>query len=448
MITKKRLLTLMVLALAGFWGLGLGAQQPTAPLVAAVPAGSTGAVAEDDSDEDNTPAFAPFINRLKVAIKEPQVRLTWQDIANFTGSYCIYRHTEEITADNIAKAELVNEISQGEQFFTDIPPKTGSYYYAVLAKQAGGPIYQIFIPFRNKTLSPITITVAPKSEDLASEISAFQAAVVAQSIEVNLSSSRNTRPIAVFRGTGPLTSNDDILKAVQIWTGTGRLVKVQDFAVPGVPYYYAAVDVEAFQKGSWALAVGKNTLADPIEIPLGTRSTTISGLSNLKPFRVMPLPILTLPDLGGDKLALEGTNQFSVNQTLDAVTRAKIATLTAGIKGGQAGKKSSEILPSDRLQIEGRALKNFSGESKALIEILVKDFTRTNWDESVRQLNNLLTLPLSKNVQYKAHFYLAQAYYLNGHYKEALMEFLFVQDELPEYAQPWIDNTLERSRDW
>jgi hypothetical protein len=113
-----------------------------------------------------------------------------------------------------------------------------------------------------------------------------------------------------------------------------------------------------------------------------------------------------------------------------------------------ASRKTPELLPSDRLQLEGRGSLTPSGESKALAEILAKDFTRTNWDESIRQLGNFLTLPLSRDLQAKGHFYLAQSYYLNGKYKEALMEFLYVQDELPDYAQPWIDNTLERSRDW
>jgi hypothetical protein len=407
-------------------------------------AADTGATGGEDADT----TFAPFINRLRVAVKEPQVRLTWEDIAGFQGGYRIYRHTEEINQDNLAKAELVNEVGQGEQFYTDIPPRTGKYFYAVLACETGGNIYQIFIPFRNKTMTAVAITIAPRSEDLASDISAFQAQVVAQSIQIELSSSRNTRPIAIFRGANPLVTANDILKAVQVWTGTGRLVKIVDYAVPGVPYYYAAVDTEAFQKGLWTLNPGKNTLKDPVEIPLGSKTVTVVGLDNQKPIRVMPLPILTLPDLGGTQPVLEGTNPTSVNQALDPATRAKVRNLLAGLKGGQAGRKNPELLPTDRLQLEGRALQPPTGESKTLAEILAKDFTRTNWDESIRQLGNFLTVPLPRNLQSKAHFYLAQAYYQNGRYKEALMEFLFVQDELPDYAQPWIDNTLERYADW
>lgn len=434
---------LLFACLAGTLALAaLGAQGSAPSTQAATGTASAG------TDQADVATFAPFINRLRVATKEPQVRLTWEDIPDFTGSYRIYRHTEEITADNLSKAELAGEVGQGEQFYTDIPLKTGAYFYAVLAKEPSGNLYQVFIPFRNKTLTAITINIAAKTEDLASEISAFRAEVVGQSIEVNLSSSRNTRSIAVFRGTAPLLTRDDIVKAVQIWTGTGRSVKVQDFAVPGVPYYYAAIDTDAFQKNAWTITSGKNTLAKPVEIPLGSRTTTVTGLNNQKPIRVMPLPILTLPDLGNVQPALDGTNQTMVNQPLDAVTKARITSLTAGLKSGMASRKSPELLPSDRLQLEGRAIQAPSGESKALAEILAKDFTRTNWDESIRQLSNFLTLPLSRDLQAKGHFYLAQSYYLNGKYKEALMEFLFVQDELPDQAQPWIDNTLERSREW
>jgi hypothetical protein len=436
----------LIAGLASCLAIASLAAQGSSAATGTAAAGDSGAQAEAYTAEVTT--FAPFINRLRVAVKEPQVRLTWEDIANFTGSYRIYRHTQELTSDNLAKAELAGEVAQGEQFYTDIPAKTGAYFYAVLAMEKGGNVYQVFIPFRNKTLTAVNITIAAKAEDLTSEISAFKAEVVGQSIEVRLASSRNTRSIAVFRGTAPLLTRDDIIKAVQIWTGTGRSVKVQDFAVPGVPYYYAAVDTEAFQKNTWTVARGKNSLDKAVEIPLGNRNTTVSIQANQKPIRVMPLPILTLPDIGTAQPVLDGTNQITVNQPLDGVTKARIEALTAGLKSGMASKKSPELLPSDRIQLEGRSPVTATGEAKTLAEILAKDFTRTNWDESIRQLSNLLTLSLPRDLQAKAHFYLAQSHYLNGHYKEALMEFLFVQDELPDHAQPWIDNTLERSREW
>ena len=80
----------------------LGAQSSAPARIDAV----QGAVPRLDDDR----VFAPFVSRLRVAVKEPQIRLTWQDIPDFTGSYQIFRYTEEIGLENLDKATMVSEL--------------------------------------------------------------------------------------------------------------------------------------------------------------------------------------------------------------------------------------------------------------------------------------------------------------------------------------------------
>lgn len=400
-------------------------------------------------DFNSDRVFAPFVSKLRVAVKDPQVRLTWQDIPDFEGSYQIYRYTEEIGVDNLAKATLVGEISQGDQFFTDIPADSGKYFYAVLARDPNGTDYQVFIPFRNKTLGAIAVNVTPASQDLPSEISNFQAAVKGAAIQVDLASSRNIRNVAIFRSTRQMLTPEDLTGAIQVWSGTGRLISYLDYAVPGVPYYYAAVDIAAFQQGTISLEVDRNSLSRPVEIPLGQRQSILAGLNTPRTVRIMPLPVLTLPDLSDSQPILDGTNPVQVNTALAPAVKSNIAKLTANLHSpSQAKPKPAEVLPSDRLQLSGKLSNPIQGEAKVLTEILAKYFTKHNWDESTRQLNNFLSLPISSELVLKGHFYLAESYYQTGHYREALLEFLFIQDELPEFAQPWIDNTLALSSQW
>jgi TolA-binding protein len=45
-------------------------------------------------------------------------------------------------------------------------------------------------------------------------------------------------------------------------------------------------------------------------------------------------------------------------------------------------------------------------------------------------------------VSARAHFYLGQAYYLQGKYEQACIELLLAQDKYYGAVQPWIDASL------
>lgn len=406
---------------------------------------STGTAAKKSDSES---VFAPFVNRLRIAVKDPQIRLTWEDVPGFTGTYLIYRNNTEISLDNLAKSVKVAEVKQGDQYYTDVPPAAGVYFYAVLAREASGTMYSLFIPLRNKTITPTAIANTATQNDLATGISAITASPTENAVVVTFQSSRNNRNIALLRSASPFANFADLQAASQVATTMGRSISITDYAVPGVPYYYAAVDVVAFQAGVWAVSPGVNALAKPVEISLGPKPVEIPGLNASRRTRTMPLPVLTLPNLTPSTIVVADTNPTTISVKLDPETRKKVEALAAPVKNAGPTLKQAQLLPSDRLVVEGRLSQPAAGEIKPLYDLLIKYFTKSNWDESIRLLDNFLSIPHAVEIETKARFYLGQSLYLIGKYKEALLEFLLVQDELEDYAQVWIDNTLALSSKW
>jgi TolA-binding protein len=51
-------------------------------------------------------------------------------------------------------------------------------------------------------------------------------------------------------------------------------------------------------------------------------------------------------------------------------------------------------------------------------------------------------LPRSSPAESRARFYLGQAYYYSGNYREALFEFLLIRDVFPAEGSEWVQATL------
>ena len=135
---------------------------------AQTPGSDGGASGTPTFTEEDRDVFAPFVSRLRVAVRDPQVRLTWRDSDDLeSGSYRVYRHTAEITQDTIDNAALVAEVDTGVETYLDTPLEEGAYYYAVIAAEESGRMFPIFVPFRNKTIRPVTVAQLETEEDLA-----------------------------------------------------------------------------------------------------------------------------------------------------------------------------------------------------------------------------------------------------------------------------------------
>jgi hypothetical protein len=82
------------------------------------------------------------------------------------------------------------------------------------------------------------------------------------------------------------------------------------------------------------------------------------------------------------------------------------------------------------------------GEEYALRSIVQGSFKNRDWPVCREEILQFLSLPRNAAAESRARFYLAQAYYFSGSYREALFEFLTVQSNYPDEAAEWIQAAL------
>jgi len=449
---KKWLVSAILLGLLaagpGPFGTGavLSAQTTEEPGSAGAPgsdgAGATAGSAESAGDaldfvEEDRDVFAPFVSRLRVAVRDPQVRLTWRDAEDLEGgSYRVFRHIEEITQETIDQATLVARVDPGTETYLDTPLEEGTYFYAVLAAGSEGRVYPIFVPFRNKTIRAVTVSRLETEEDLAASIYDIEAQVQDNAIVVRFEASRTGRDLVVYRSTTPFESVSDITGATLIDEFESINRRFADYPVPGVQYYYGVFDKALIERGSVEIDPGENTLAAPVSI-------TMSGASDIEiqipraTKRAAPLPILQLARgiQSGDRLARNTVPERS-GRILGPDTEGAIRYLLALSPEPQVFRPNPVILPEER-EVTG------DGAERTLAQVVSTDFAAGNYATTAGLLENLLTLPLSSTMEDRVRFYLGQALYFDGRREPAFVEFLLARDgELYSQVKPWIDGIL------
>lgn len=390
--------------------------------------------ADTASNENNV--FAPYVSRLRVAVKDPVVMLTWDDPAGVPGTVNIYRSSVEINTSTFSSATLVGTVTEGTGSFVDVPASPGKYYYAVLVDSPSAGLYKVFVPFRDMTIEPISIASAATAKELAANVSGISAVVDRETVNVSFKVARAGRTLDVYRATTPIDNPSTLKDAVLIRQITSGTSTVADYPVPGVPYYYAVIDSQVLQSGEAAFEAGKNATARPVEVPLGVVKIGIPA-SNAPAPRSTPLPYLMLSqDLQtGAELAPSLTSPAPPT-TLGSKTKAAVSSLVNGIHVAPLAVPSPAVLPSDRAAAD-------RGESYTLKSIVDTAFDRKDWSEAQHLLQNLLTVPLSDDVQARAQFYLGQCYYFQGLYRQAFVAFLLARDAYYADVTPWINSILD-----
>jgi hypothetical protein len=84
------------------------------------------------------------------------------------------------------------------------------------------------------------------------------------------------------------------------------------------------------------------------------------------------------------------------------------------------------------------------GEEYTLRSIVQGPFVKQDWKTSRDELLRFLSLPRSSASEARSRFYLGQAYYFSGLYRESLFEFLLVEAQYPQESVEWIQAVLAR----
>ena len=379
------------------------------------------------TQEAGTESFVPFVSKLKAKADESQILITWRNPSNLEGVLLLYRHSTEIDQDNLNEALPVARLGADQESYRDTPPDDKLYYYALLIEDKSAVIRELFIPFRNKTSEGVRITAPPPVESEAARITGIKAEVVDDSVQVVFENSNPERNLLLFRGASPMITSEDLLNAsapLQLKPGTTRYV---DYPIPGVESYYAVLDTETFKLGRLVLSAGENTTLRGVVVPLEVSRVALPPVSSAA---------AAAPALPYLQLAEDSQSAFAIpprREELDPLTEAAVSRVLASAAPLAAGQKALVILPEDRNEPG-------SGESTGLYDILQEHLLAGDYAGAESKLQGFLNLRRSPYTEARVRFYLAQAYYFQGLYEEALFEFVLSQGQLYAPVQPWLES--------
>ncbi len=242
----------------------------------------------------------------------------------------------------------------------------------------------------------------------------------------------------VFRSRAPITSTETLAGATQLAVVSGTTGRFHDYPVPGVPAYYAVIDVEQIAAGSITLIPGRSTTSEAVALPLGVRTRDPQFFTEFA-FRDRPLPLLQpWRDM------LEGTGEALPRAFPPTRSHALTPAAAAALDGLMELRPPEGIAPKHPTVLDAERTAVDKGVAFTLKSIVDGPFTRGAWAETREQLGNLLTLPLPAEVESRARFYLGQTLFYEGRYERAVLEFILARRHHVAEATPWIRASLQR----
>jgi hypothetical protein len=369
--------------------------------------------------------FAPFITRFSAEVKNNLVRLSWADSPNARGPVFIYRSFRPFgEAQPISSIKPV-EVSYGTGFYIDEPETGGRIYYYAAASDESGRQYDIFIPNGN-SLSVVldsAFTAAPPPERAVSGgpgITGLSARLEGDGVLIDFRAPAASRSVVLYRSVQPVRQTQDLLGAVIVRPGVTP--PFMDHPTPGIAYYYAAVFEDELNRGTVAINPGGNATTAAVTVAAGPPSR----------IRSAPLPRLSVTN------AVPGTDVFSE-------LKEPLPLQPGTAKALMDLKSPAQASPPKKPRAFRRDLETpAGGDDSALMSIVQGPFMKRDWETAREELGRFLSLPRAAETEARARFYLGQAHYYSGGFREALAEFLALQSLFPDEAREWIDAVLAR----
>jgi hypothetical protein len=401
--------------------------------------------------------FAPFPSRLRASVKDSIVILGWVDSPDLKGGYGVYRLDALIDAATLPSATRVATVAAGDQAYSDAPPDSKAYFYAVLALAEDGSPYQVFIPAKNTTSIGVAVSASPPapapapapaaaparapspsaasapSQPAQPFVSAIAAKAKGDAIVITYKASPKSR-LVLYRGPTPILRAADLLDASLVAAFTDKDGSFADYPVPGVDYFYAILGEEDLKAGKIGIAAGVNSLASPVSV----RAAAVSqGFGETPPAsRTPPLPYFLLEDGSGGSPAVSIDDSLPPLRAVSPETAKAIASLLAKAPRADPPMPAPSVLPEEKASPAG-------GEDYALSLIVSDRIAAKDWTAAADQLRKYLSLNRGPRAAARARFYLGEALALSGSGRDAFFEFLSAREFYPLETKPWIDYVLK-----
>jgi tetratricopeptide (TPR) repeat protein len=234
--------------------------------------------------------------------------------------------------------------------------------------------------------------------------------------------------LVVYRDTKPLSTFSQITRLDPRTRIDGEQKNYTDVVSDYREYYYAVIVLVSGQLYDLILPSINATVTGvhvrrtaPTVVP-----DSESAKEKLYPegaLREAPLPTLDM---------MENDNRS--NSTMSGTAEANAQDLAAAA----TEKKLLEPFVFDEDMISPTG-----GDEYLLFDILHRTFARKKYDEAVTQLQQFLGINRKNEIAERASFYLGESYYFTGSYRNALQEFLQLDDYYPVLSDKWINSSLD-----
>lgn len=372
------------------------------------------------------------VSDIDVKSNGSEVILTWRDHSESSGvKYKIIRHHDRISQSNQSKARVLKVISPGIETYTDNPPGGREWWYAVISVIDSKP-FNTFQEWRN--YFPLPVVVQSRS-DMNTDIAEFLNFEVKQKdsgVEIKYTVDKEDREIIVFRSLRFISKPEILDHAGIIGRSTDTSVTYIDKPVPGVPFYYAAVDAELFDY-AYAQMLDYAALSPAIV-------TTYDEDGKTPALRSTPLPQLRLSGKMPDGSFIpEVSVSMPPHQPVSTETEYIIQSIIKSIKMDAPELLIPHVLPVDHGSSQNR-------RQEALREIVLEgSFAQKDWEKSSEELFSLSSSNgIDMKMRSRIHYYLGQAYYYRKDFRKAMSSFSLASADYYNESRRWIISIYER----
>ncbi len=240
--------------------------------------------------------------------------------------------------------------------------------------------------------------------------------------------------LLVYKSTRPFNSASAISQSTPVAQLSPKALSYTDTVINYKEYYYAVIarvsdgslynivlpSINTTVKGVKVSRPAKSQ--EPSEEDLEASKEKIYQAGTI---RELPLPYLDL---------IENTDKKPV-QLKDEVVKAG-KDLAQGHSAPPPEKLAPYFFDEDMISPAG-------GDEYFLFEILKNYFVKKDYKGSAKALKEFLSVNRNTQVTNRAVFYLGEAQYYSGNYRQALTMFLFVEESYPVLSKKWINSTLD-----
>lgn len=369
-----------------------------------------------------------FPIRLFLHSEDNTILMEWSEAEIEVLKYNIYRATGGPIDDaNFPRSERIASVPPGIGQYTDYPPLAETpYFYAILAVSPNGEEQRIFVPYSNVNFHGLMVLYTQKTSSQLAAVTKITAEADFPEITLTFQTDRRGRELLVYRHTLPIRTPKDFIKAIPLGRIPSDSKIFRDVPIPGVNYYYAIVDSQALLSREFNMVPGDNTTAIAAALPYQNQE----GPNLPSTFSLRPRP---LPYLSQEKLysGHKGMPQKAEPHPLSAKMKEKIDELLEKFEG------RIDLILQPTLLEEDLVLEEEYGDSR-LLAILNKELLPGHWKSARTMLTNYARLSHPPRTQNRLYFYLGQIAFFEENYRDALMNFLFAEEDYHKESRDWI----------